>query len=167
MPSDGPPPFRRGGGGLRWRRSCYPQRLSLRGQSPRRCGRRLPRSVPSDGGQPGFPALAAERRSEAAPRVPPSLGATARRTRGVLVVRAPPPFERWCATGADKGGGQDGSPLPPCGEVALTPVIPRGKAIEHCRGQGGSTDRSKHPRRGRFTRHRGLGHGRGRRNRRG
>ena len=23
MPSDGPPPFRRGGGGLTWRRSCY------------------------------------------------------------------------------------------------------------------------------------------------
>ena len=55
----------------------------------------------------------------------------------------------------------------PCGEVALTTVIPRGKAIEHCRGQVRSTDRSSHPRRGRFSRHRGLGHGRGRRERRG
>ena len=34
MPSDGPPPFRRGGGGLTWRRCCYAQRLSLRGRSP-------------------------------------------------------------------------------------------------------------------------------------
>ena len=50
---------------------------------------------------------------DCASRAPPPLGATARRTRGVLVVRATPPFERWCATGADKGGGQDGSPLPP------------------------------------------------------
>ena len=48
-----------------------------------------------------------------ASRALPSLGATARRTRGVLVVRATPPFCRWCATGADKGGGQGGSPLRP------------------------------------------------------
>ena len=71
MPSDGPPPFRRGGGGLTWRRSCYAQRLSLRGQSPRRCGRGLSRNAASDGGQHGFPASAAKRRSEAAPRVSP------------------------------------------------------------------------------------------------
>ena len=45
MPSDGPPPFRRGGGGLTWRRSCYAQRLSLRGQSPRRCGGDFPETL--------------------------------------------------------------------------------------------------------------------------
>ncbi len=61
---------------------------------------------------------------------PSSPGETVRRTRGVLVVRATHPFDRWCGTGADKGGGQGGGPLPPFGEVALTSVIPGGKAIE-------------------------------------
>ena len=44
-------------------------------------------------------------------------------------------------------------PLPPGvtarrtgGLLALTTEIPRGKAIEHCRGQGRATDRSRHPR---------------------
>ena len=73
MPSDGPPPFRRGGGGgLTWRRSCYAQRLSLRGQSPRRCGTGLSRNTASDAGQQEFPSSATEKRSEAAPRVSPA-----------------------------------------------------------------------------------------------
>ena len=49
----------------------HPQRLSLRGRSPLRCGRGLSRNPASDAGQHGFPASAAEKRSEAAPRVSP------------------------------------------------------------------------------------------------
>ena len=54
----------------------------------------------------------------------------------------PPLFRRWCATGAGTGGRPGGTRFPPpCGEVAPSTVIPGGKAIERCRGQGRSTDR--------------------------
>ena len=87
-----------------------------------------------------------------ASRVPLPPDATARRTRGVLVVRATPPF--WSLV--RHGGGQRWRPrwppfAPPCGEVALTTVIPGGKAIEPARrpapgtaepGSGEETDHS-------------------------
>ena len=102
MPPDGPPPFRWGGGGLRWRRTCYAQRLSLRGRSPRRCGRELPGNAAPDVGQHGFPVSATEKRSEAAPRVSP------------LARRNGAPHERGAGGGSDPtfsplarhGGGQ-------------------------------------------------------------
>ncbi len=67
--------------------------LSQRAEPPRRCGGGIFRNAASDAGQHGFPASDATKRSEAGPCAsPPSHGATARRTGGVLVVRATPPF---------------------------------------------------------------------------
>ena len=143
-------PFDGGGGNLAWKRSCDAQRLSLRGRSPRRCGFGLSRNAAPDAGQRGFPACAADKESEGAPRVSP------------LARRNGAPHER------DAGGESDptlfaaGAPrrrarvearvetrlaplCPPCGEVALTTMIPGGKAIGRCRGQGGSTGRSGFP----------------------
>ena len=134
MPSDGPPPFRLGGGGLTWRRSCYAQRLSLRGRSPRRCGWGLSRNAASDAGQHGFPASAATMRSEAAPRVSPLAWRNgAPHERGAGGESDPPLFRHWCATGEGKGGG----PLPPvrggrshhsdpCGKAELLKTCTRG-----------------------------------------
>ena len=62
-----------------------------------------------------------------ASRVPLPPGATARRTRGVLVVRATPPF---FGAGAPRGRAKVAALCPPCGEVALSTVILGGKAIE-------------------------------------
>ena len=59
----------------------HPQRDSLRGGSPRRCGLGLPRNPASDAGRHGFPASAAEKRSEAAPRVSSSRPAQRRAVR--------------------------------------------------------------------------------------
>ena len=68
-----------------------------------------------------------------ASRVSPSPGATARRTREMLVVRATPLFSALVRHG---GGARvearvetRSAPFaPPCGEVALTTMIPGGKA---------------------------------------
>ena len=72
--------------------ACFwpPQRFSLRGRSPRRCGRGLAWKALLEAGWYGFRASAATRRSEAAPRV--SLARPARRTGGKKVVRATPWF---------------------------------------------------------------------------
>ena len=63
-----------------------------------------------------------------ASRVPLPPGATARRTRGVLVVRATPPFLALMRHWRGVDGPTDGPPTPPrCGEVALTTEIPAGR----------------------------------------
>ncbi len=131
MPSGGPPPFRWRGGGLTWRRSCYAQRLSLRGRSPRRCGPGLSRNAASDAGQRGFPASAAEKQSEAAPRVSP----LARRNgapheRGAGGESDPTLLTAGAPRGRAKVAARVAALCPSCGEVALTTLIPGGKAIE-------------------------------------
>ena len=74
------------------------------GVPPRRCGWGLSRNASSDAGQHGFPASDATKRSEAAPRAsPPSPGAAARRTVGVLVVGATPLFWPLMRHGAGAG----------------------------------------------------------------
>ncbi len=64
---------------------------------------------------------------------------------------APTLFHRWCGTGAAKVAAKVAALCPPCGEVALTTVIPGGKAIEPARrpepgkaepGSGQETDHS-------------------------
>lgn len=93
MPSDGPPPFRRGGDGLTWRDPATHQAFLSGGGAPRHCGRRLPRNAASDTGQHGFPASVAAKRSEAVPCVSPfAPGITGPARKGVLVVRSPPRF---------------------------------------------------------------------------
>lgn len=72
---------------------CYAQRLSLGGRSPRRCGLGLSRNAALDAGHHGFPASAADRRSEAAPRASPFRPARRRAAReGMLVEGATPVF---------------------------------------------------------------------------
>ena len=80
-----------GGGGLTWRRPCYPQHLSLRGRSPRRCGRKCPRNAasrlslsllapsrpPSWEREKGAAGAAASPRAPAPHRESPGLGHTA------------------------------------------------------------------------------------------
>ena len=94
MPSDGPPPFRRGGG---WRSNMAAillrtTPLSQRAEpSPLWYG-----TFPKHRIRRGTTGISLVRYGKAkrgcASRVPRSLGVTARRTRGVLVVRATPPF---------------------------------------------------------------------------
>ena len=63
-----------------------------------------------------------------ASRVPPSPGATARRTRGVLVEGATPPLLPLVRRGGDQRGTGVRTPFdPPCGEVAPSTVIPAGR----------------------------------------
>ena len=60
-----------------------------------------------------------------ASRVPPSPGVAARRTRGVLVEGATPPFSPLVRRGEDQRGTGVRTPFaPPCGEVAPSTVIP-------------------------------------------
>ena len=55
----------------------------------------------------------------------------------------PPDFWRWCATGQGEVVHAKIHHLPfPVSGGAPSTVIPGGKAIERCRGQGRSTDRS-------------------------
>ena len=88
-----------------------------------------------------FPRLMGQ--SEARLRLarPPSPDAAARRTRGVLVVRAPPPF--WPLV--RHGGGQRWRPrwppfAPPCGEVAPSTEIPAGRPSSRPGGRRGDSE---------------------------
>ena len=92
MPANGRPPFRggvdiKGGHEFDTHNACLSEGgvLAVVGG--------LSRDAAADAGQHGFPAAAAKKRSEAAPRAsPPSPGVTACRAREVLVERATPPF---------------------------------------------------------------------------
>ena len=75
-----------------------------------------------------------------------SHAASWRRTEGEEVEGATPPFSALVRHGGGHGWKPRWHPFaPPCGEVAPSTVIPGGKAIERCRGQGRSTDRSGFP----------------------
>lgn len=77
--------------GLTWRRSCYLQRLSLRGRSPSSLWLRTypKRRIRRGTTRISRVGCRKAKRGGASP-VPASPGVTARRMRGVLVVRAPP-----------------------------------------------------------------------------
>ena len=99
----------------------------------------------------GFPKSAAVT-GRAAPRqgVPASPGASWRRTgRGGSGGSDPHVLTASAAPGRVSRFTSQFTVNPPLG-VAPSIVIPRGKAIEYCRGQGRSTHRSTHPRRCRF-----------------
>ncbi len=81
----------------------------------------LSRNAASDAGRHGFLATVAEKQSEAAPRVSPSPSATARRTRGVLVVRATPPFWPLVRHGGGKRVTGKTTPFPPLAGRSLSP----------------------------------------------
>ena len=88
----------------------------------------LSRNAASDAGRHGFPATVAEKRSEAAPRVSP----LARRNGaphewGAGGESAPPFLAAGAARGREKGDRENDTLFPPCGEVALTTVIPAGR----------------------------------------
>ena len=116
MPPDGPPPFRRGGGGLTWRRSCHAQRLSLRGRKSSPLWlEALPCNAAPDAGTTRISGVrCGKAKRGCASRVPLPLRRNgAPHERGESGESDPHPFDRWCGTGADKGGGQGGSSLPP------------------------------------------------------
>ena len=88
----------------------------------------LSRNAASDAGRHGFLATVAEKRSEAAPRVSP----LARRNgapheRGAGGESDPPFWAAGAARGRVKGDRENDTLFPPCGEVALTIVIPAGR----------------------------------------
>ena len=134
-------------------RSCQLQICTIRGRSPRRCGRGCARESALDVGWHGFPESSAVKRSAARPpRLPASHGASWRRTGGGGSGGSDP---RFFAAGAPRGRTKVAAKVaalcPPCGEVALTTVIPGGKAIEPARrpapgtaepGSGEETDLS-------------------------
>ena len=131
MPPDGPPRFRRGGGGLTWRRSCYAQRFSLRGRSRRRCGVGLSRNAASDAGQHGFPASATENEARLRLACPPlARGNGAPHERGAGGESDPTLLTAGAPRGRTKVAAKVAALCPPCGEVALSTVIPGGKAME-------------------------------------
>ena len=144
VPSYGCPPFRRGVAHAGGARVWQPQNCTIRGRTPRRCGRGYSWKSASDVGWHGFPESSAVKRRRAPPPcVPASPGASARRTGGGVSGGSDPLF---FAAGAAPGRGRWCTPksttTPPLSGVAPSTVIPGGKAIERCRGQGRSTDRS-------------------------
>ena len=128
--SYGCPPFRRGvahaGGAHFWQ----PQNCTIRGRSPRRCGRVFDWKSALDTGWHGFPASCAAKRRRAPPRLSPaSHGASWRRTGGggsggsdplFFGAGAPPGRGRWCTPKF--------TIFPPLWGVAPSTVIPGGKA---------------------------------------
>ena len=129
----------RGGASLQ-----QPQRSTLRGRTPRRCGPGCAGKPALDAGWHGFPKSFAVK-SSAAPRhgVPASHGASWRRTGGGGSGGSDPHF---FGAGAPPGRGKwstlRSTLYPSPAGVAPSTVIPGGKAIERCRGQGRSTNRS-------------------------
>ena len=128
MPSDGPPPFRRGGGGLTWRRSCYAQRLSLRGRSLAVVVGDFPETLHQTRDNTDFPRPL--RKSEASLRLactPLARRNGAPHERGAGGESDP----RFFAAGAPRGRARVAAKVaalcPTCGEVALTTVIPTGR----------------------------------------
>ena len=114
------------------------------GEGPRRCGPGCARESALDAGWHGCPKSAAvTRRAAWRQGVPASHGASRRRTGGGGSGGSDPGFY---AAGAAPGRGRWCTPksttTPPLFGVAPSTVVPGGKAIERCRGQGGSTDRS-------------------------
>ena len=150
VPSYGWPPYKRGaahgGGALGGASLQQPQRSTLRGRIPRRCGPGCSRESVLDKGWRGLPKFApVTRRAPPHHGVRASHGASWRRTGGggsggsdpvFFGADAPPVRGRWCTPK---------STTPPRFGVAPSTVVPGGKAIERCRGQGGSTDRSGFP----------------------
>ena len=109
MPSDGPPPFRRGGGGLTWRRLLRTTPISERAEPLAVVVEDFPEMLQQTRDNTDVPRPL--RKSEARLRLarPPSPGATARRTRGVLVVRATPCFSVLVRHRAGGGGAPEWS----------------------------------------------------------
>ncbi len=129
--SDGPTPFRRGGVGLTCRRSCYVQRLSLRGRSLAVVVRDFPETPHQTRNNTDFPRPL--RKGEARLRLacPP----LARRNgapheRGAGGESDPPFFPAGAPRAREKVSAKVSALCPPFGEVALSTVIPGGKAIE-------------------------------------
>ena len=93
VPSYGWPPYKGGvahaGGACVWQ----PQNCTIRGRSPRRCGRGYSWKSALDVGWHGFPeSSAVKRRRAPPPRAPASPGASARRTGGGDGGGSDPPF---------------------------------------------------------------------------
>ncbi len=135
VPSYGWPPYKGGvahGGGARGGASPqHPQRSTLRGQSPPRCGPGCARESALEAGWHGFPeSSGAKRRAAPALRVPASHGASWRRTGGGGSGGSDPTF---FAAGAAPGRGRWCTPKstisPPLFGVAPSTVIPGGKAV--------------------------------------
>ena len=135
VPSYGWPPSKGGvahGGGARGGASPQqPQRSTLRGQSPPRCGPGCARESALEAGWHGFPeSSGAKRRAAPALRVPASHGASWRRTGGGGSGGSDPGF---FAAGAAPGRGRWCTPKstisPPRFGVAPSTVIPGGKAV--------------------------------------
>ena len=137
VPSYGWPPYKRGvahGGGACGGASLQPpQRSTLRGRSPRRCGPGCAQKPLLDKGWHGFPGSSGVKPPAVATRVSrASRGASWRRTGGgdggesdpgFFGAGAPPGRGRWCTPKSTTS--------PPLVGVALTTVIPGGKASGH------------------------------------
>ena len=219
-PSYGWPPYKRGaahGGGARGGASFQqPQRSTLRGRSPRRCGPGCVRESALDAGWHGLPESSGVKpRGAPASRVhPPARRVVAPHGRGRKWRERPRVFWRWCATGEGevvhakihhfpspfRGRSLHSDPsreghraLARSGQINRPIRFPhrrrdlrslRGESVQEAfrgvlvcqgvrksslpgkaRGFRGAGHRRTLPRR--FSRHRGLGHGRGRRERRG
>ena len=124
MSSDGPTPFRRGGVGLTCRRSCYAQRLSLRGRAVAVVVRDFPETPHQTRNNTDFPRPL--RKGEARLRLacPPLArrnGAPHERGAGG---ESDPPF---FPAGAPRAREKVSALCPPFGEVALSTVIPEGR----------------------------------------
>ena len=115
-------------------RVWQPQNCTIRGRSPRRCGRGYSWKSALDAGWHGFPESSAVKGSRASACVSPaSPGAPARRTVGGAGGGSDPFFGRWCATGQGTWCARMVTPSPlPVGGRSLHSE-PCGKAAEPAR----------------------------------
>ena len=132
MPSQGWAIYKRGVAHLNGPLFRPPQRVSQRGRISRRCGPWHTRNAAPDAGQHGFPACAAAKRGEAAPRASPLPRAAAawRTGRGADGGSDPLIFGAGAPPGRDKWPTLKPTIYPPLRGVAPSTVIPGGKAIE-------------------------------------
>ncbi len=134
VPSYGWPPYKGGvahGGGARGGASPQqPQRSTLRGRSPPRCGPGCARESALEAGWHGFPESSGpKRRAAPALRVPASYGASWRRTGGGESGGSDPLLlTAGAAPGRVKGDRQNVTLTLPFPGVAPSTVIPGGKA---------------------------------------
>ena len=93
-------PLKKGGGSSRWRMLLTTTTLLSQRASPRCCGGVVTWKSALDAGWNEFPASAATKRSDAAPRVSPPRPARRRAApEGRWWRERPPLFDRWCGTG--------------------------------------------------------------------
>ena len=128
MPPYGCPPFRRGGVTSKGDMIVTPATLFSQRAEPSPLWLRTLRERPIGRGTTRISRVRCDKAKRGwASRVPLPPGVTARRTGGVLVVRAPPLFGAGAPRGRAKEDRGRDTLCPPCREVALTTVIPAGR----------------------------------------